>query len=429
MKCLRPVFFFASILLALTLVVSAQNNTSSWPYSVEINNSTAPGMFQVIVPFVVLEKATKDLSDLRIYDGKGQEIPYAIRLREESNSRQSIGANIFNQATVGSSTEVWLDLGENPSSHNEIELDTDGNNFRRRVVVEGSDTRDNWRTLSQNNLIFSFTDQNSSVNSNHVSYPTSEYRYLRVRVLPDELTDNGAPRITGARVMIAVKERGELSTWSVRVPGRELLRNQGAPSSSWNIDLGGRVPCDRLTLEIYDDSFSRHFELENVDDPQNIRRLASGELVRRVDSEKKPLTINFDQEERVQKLRLVVNDYSNQPLGIDSIAASAPARQLVFELKESPAQPLRLYFGSAKITAPNYDFEKNLPDKLKAEPTQVSLGGVVANPSFIPEPLPFTERLPWLIYLVLASATAALAWILLKLARRVTKAAPMSDEL
>lgn len=424
MKSLLIIFFCASLTLLLAVAVSAQSDTSSWPYSIEISNTNSPGLFQAIVPFAVLEKANYDLSDLRIYDAKGREIPYAIRNRKDGEIQERLGVNIFNRAVVGSSTEAWLDLGEQPGLHNEIVLDTDGENFRRLVTVEGSDTRDNWRTLSQNNLIYAFNDQNGTVASNRVSYPVSRYRYLRVRISPDELTDRKPPQVTNASVMFNVRQHGELSTWTVRVPYRELLRNQGVPSSSWLIDLGGMVPCDRLTLDVNDDSFSRHFELETADDPQNISKLASGELVRRVDGPRQPLTIMLDHEIRVRKLRLVVNDYSNTPLEILGITASAPARQLIFELKEPQPQPVRLYFGSKKVIAPNYDFEKNLPEELTPQPVQVAFGNVASNPSYVPEPLPFTERAPWLIYVILAAATAALGWILLKLARRVPATPP-----
>jgi hypothetical protein len=426
---LRPVIFVVALLLLTPLFeVLAQNDNSSWPYSVEVSTSKSTGIFQVIVPFVVLDKAAPDLADLRLHDANGREIPYAIRLRKESNERLAIGANIFNQATLGTTAEISLDLGENAGAHNEVEIDSTGDNFRRRVVVEGSDSGGEWRTLASGAIIFSFEAQNSSVLANRVSYPESRYRYLRIRVFSDELSDDEAPRITGAKVLMAIREQGQLSTWTVWVPNRELLRNQGAPSSSWNIDLGARVPCDRLVLDVSSESFSRHFEIENVDDPDNIRRIATGELVRRIDSERTPLTITFDQEENVRKLRLVVNDYSNQPLDIAAIYASAPARQLVFELKEPPAQPLRLFFGNSKITAPHYDFEKELSAKLSGEPQQAGVGELTNNPAFTPEPLPFTERVPWLIYLILAASGAALWWILLNLARRTINADTTSPE-
>ena len=73
------------------------------------------------------------------------------------------------------------------------------------------------------------------------------------------------------------------------MPSYQLLRNQGAHATVWTIDLGARVPCDRLSLEIDEDSFSRPFQVESIDDPQNVRLIASGDLTRHSGDEKKPL--------------------------------------------------------------------------------------------------------------------------------------------
>ena len=111
-------------------------------------------------------------------------------------------------------------------------------------------------------------------------------------------------------------------------------------------------------------------------------------------------------------------------LSISSIKASAPARQVVFELKEAPAQPLRLFFGNAKASAPHYDFEKELPAKLAKALVYAGVGANTPNPDYKPEPLPFTERLPWLIYVVLAASSLALAMILISLARTTLRTEP-----
>jgi hypothetical protein len=58
---------------------------------------------------------------------------------------------------------------------------------------------------------------------------------------------------------------------------------------------------------------------------------------------------------------------------------------------------------------------------LKTVPLQSSVGDTNKNPAYVPEPLPFTERVPWLIYLVLAAASVALGWILFSLARRTVR--------
>ena len=412
------------------ILVFAQASMSSWPFFVEVTpRQGAPGTYDLVVPLQVMDKSRQDLADLRLYDAKGKEIPYALRIRREVDEKREIGARLFNQASIASTTsEVSVDLGENAGEHNEVEIKTAGTNFRRRVDLEGSDSGKEWRTLKTGDLVFSFESENKSVESNRVSYPTSRYRYLRVRVLADELTDRQAPVITGVKVMLAVREKGELTTWAVTVPSYQLLRTQSAPASAWTIDLGGRVPCDRLTLEVDDQSFSRPFQIEAVDDPQNIRLVASGEVTRRIGEARRPLVIAFDKEEQARKLRLLITDYSNQMLSISSIKPAAPARQLVFELKEAAGQPLRLFFGNPKATEPHYDFEKNLPASLPAEPVRSEVGAVAQNSDYRPEPLPLTERIPWLIYVVLAASSLALAIILISLARTTLRTEPQQTE-
>lgn len=413
-----------TILATIVLVVSvaAQTSPSLWPYYVDITpQKTSPGMYDVLVPLPVLDKARPDLADLRLFDSANREIPYALRVRRDVAERRMIEARLFNAVTAGPSSEVSVDLGENPGEHNEVDIETVGTNFRRQVVIEGSDSGSEWRTLNGNGMIFSFVSQNGSLESAQVSYPTSRYRYLRVRVLRDPVTDDKAPLINKVEVTMAVHEKGILSSWNVPVPSYQLLRNQGEFATAWNLDLGGRAPCDRLTLEIADASFSRPFQVFSIDDPDNVQLIATGTLTRYTADQTNPLVITFNEEVNVRKLRLQITDHSNPTLTIMSIEASAPARQVVFELKEAPSQPLRLFFGNSTIAAPHYDFEKELAMRLSTEPTDSSPGAVLANPDYKPEPKPLTERVPWLIYLVLAASSIALGYVLLSLARSATR--------
>ena len=419
------------VVLALTLVASAvatvaafgETAMSAWPFFAEVTQ-TAPnaGLYQLFVPLEVMDKARDDLADLRLLDANGREIPYAIRVRREVADAREVGGRLFNQATVGANaSEVSVDLGESPGEHNEVEIETAGTNFRRLVTVDGSDTGADWKTLKAGEVIFSFASANSAARSIRVSYPTSRYRYLRVRVNGDERVDKEPPAITGVRVSMAMREKGAAVTWKVGKPSYQLLRHEGAPASSWTIDLGGKVPCDRLLLTTEDQSFSRPFQVEVIDDPQNVRVIASGELLKRVGDKDQSLTITFDNEEHARKLRLLITDYNNPTLSITSITASAPARQLFFELKEPVAQPLKLFFGNPNAAAPHYDFEKELSARLKTPAGLAIVASFAGNPDYQRPPLPFTERMPWLIYLVLTISSVTLALILLSLARAIMR--------
>lgn len=420
---MKSLFLVMVAALVLVVSVSAQTSLSLWPYLVEVKPESAGGqLYDLIVPLPVIDKARADLADLRLFDSSNREIPYAIRIRKDIDARREIPTRLFNYGFAGPATsEVTVDLGENPGEHNQIEVETNGTNFRRQVVIEGSDSGREWRTLSNDGVIFSFASQNNVAESEKVSYPTSRYRYLRVKVSRDPITDDQTPQVTNVKVMMAVREKGLLSTWDVPVPSYQLQRNQGAHATVWTLDLGGRVPCDRLSLDVAEDSFSRPFQVETIDDPQDIRLIATGDLTRHYGEEKKALVIYFNQETVARKLRLQITDYSNPTLNIQSIDASAPARQLVFELKPPASQPLRLYFGNENVSAPHYDFEKEVAARLSREPVHSQLGDVSANSEYKPKPKPLTERAPWLIYIVLAVSSIALAFVLLSLARTATK--------
>ena len=419
----KLLLFVLVAVMVVVISVSAQTSLSLWPYYVEVTPERADSqVYDLVVPLPVMDKARPDLADLRLFDSTNREIPYAILVRRDVDQKREMPTRLFNYGFAGPSTsEVSVDLGEGPGEHNEIEIETNGTNFRRQVVIEGSDSGREWRTLSNHGVIFSFASQNNVAESQRVSYPTSRYRYLRVRVSRDPITDDETPQVTSVKVMMAVREKGWPSTWNVPVPSYQLQRNEGAHATVWTLDLGGRVPCDRLSLEIAEESFSRPLQVHAIDDPQNVHLIASGDLTRHSGDEKKARVIVFNKEEIVRKLRLQITDYSNPTLNIRSIQASAPARQLVFELKQPVSQPLRLFFGNETVAAPHYDFEKEVAARLAKEPVHSRLSAVVENREYKPEPKPLTERVPWLIYIVLAASSIALVYVLLSLARTATQ--------
>src|SRR6185369_7548389 len=144
----RNLFFI--FIIAAVVSVSAQTSLSLWPYYVEVTPQRTDGqIYDLAVPLPVMDKARADLADLRLFDANNREIPYAIRIRRDVDEKQGIPAQLFNHGSAGPATsEVSVDLGENPGEHNEIDIETNGTNFRRQVVVEGSDSGREWRMLS-----------------------------------------------------------------------------------------------------------------------------------------------------------------------------------------------------------------------------------------------------------------------------------------
>jgi hypothetical protein len=412
--------------------VSAENDRSEeggelsqWQYYQTID--TSPDVDSQWIDFVlgpaVFTHARIDLGDIRVFDNANRTIPYALRILEPTSRREAFAAEEFNRA-IGpdQSSELALDLGRSDLEHNEVEIETPGDDFRRRVELEGSTDGENWRSLVETTLIrFQRGDQQIRVDA--VSYPMSRYRYLRVRLFPDPAVDRGQVSINSVNVIKRVVVPGELLTLPAKLGKREPVRADGGPGSAWAIDLGGdHTPCSRLEVEIDDAEFARNFRVEALSESDSIPRywrvaMKEENLWRRRAGEpKKPMIATFD-EVRASRLKLIVTDFDNEPLKIRSVKFAASARQIIIDRPAKEVLPVRVFFGSSRAESPNYDFARNLPVRLPTAPARVATGPCEANPDFVPPPLPLTERWPWLIYAVLGVVCAVLAAVIASLAR------------
>jgi hypothetical protein len=432
-------FNLGVVLLALTLASApglraqepaGSESLTAWQWYADVLLPEAgPSRYcDFLVSPAVFDRARQDLADLRLYDGAGAEVPYALRVLRADDRQQALQAREFNRANPDRTAEVSLDLGEGAVEHNEIVIDSPGSNFRRGVRLEGSDDSRSWRPLLDRAYIAHYEIEGKVIDVRRLRYPPSRFRYLRVQVQPDTGNKDDAPTIRSVSVYRSVHLPGEYVTLPAGLSARDAVKAEGGPGSAWILNLGGAVPCERLSFEVAEDDFVRSYYLEVLEDEGPPRFVAAGEWRRRAGAERRPLEIRFP-ELIARRLKLTVTDQRNPPLTVTAASYTAAARQVVFARPERPAAPYRLYFGNPKAAAPGYDFAKNLPEVLQPPPSRgrVATGeggaaqnpdaGAVPNPAYQPVPKPWTERWPWLVYVVLASATLVLLLILGQLAR------------
>ena len=419
---MKNIFLTGCLALAVLSAVRAQapgapEALSSWPYFKEL---PVPRVHAGLIDFVldreVLDNARRDQADLRLYDSAGREIPYVLRVRHEVETSNQAACREFNRAVEGGAAIVSCDLGARPPEHNLVEIDTAGVDFRRMADVEGSADGVAWSTLVSQAILFRFAAAGRSVEQLAVSYPASRFRYLRVRVNRDAQVDTAAPVIAGLRVRFSVHVLGEMASFPAVAEDRDADRSSGRPASIWRIDLGARIPIERLLLNADAEEFSRPFQLEIVDDPASPVYIASGDLTRRAETSGQPIAIAFA-ERFARRLKLTVIDDRNPPLRIAAITAMSAARQAIFEAAAAGNGAVRLYYGNPRAIEPRYDLGVRIPANLATAPLRLTLLAQRDNPIYRPEPKPFSERAPWLIYVVLAAASLALAAILVNLAR------------
>lgn len=370
----------------------------------------------------VFSGARLDLGDLRLVDAKGNDVQYALRVRAAEYRDDKVTASQFNEVQgAGGSREWSYDLGPDSREHNQLEVDTKGDEFRRLAVVEGSDDGQKWLKLTERHLLrFHPADtKQREFDVRQLRYTPSRYRYLRLRIERDPLVDKDPVEVVGVQVQRRIEVPGEFIRQPTRIDPREATRAWGAPASAWILHLPGRQqPVARLIVDFAEAEFARDYQIEvpESDEPgSRFMVVASGKLQRRAGDARKPLEV--DVSGTAARLRLSIIDHGNQPLELTSALVEAPARQIVFARQANLAGPLRLYYGNPKAEPPHYDLERNLPVDPQPPPLRLALEPQASNPAYEPEPLPLSERVPWLIYVVLGGASLLVAAILVDVGR------------
>jgi hypothetical protein len=401
---------------------TASEAPKPWQYYVEIlEPKKGDGdYFDFVVSPEVFDKANETLTDLRLRDARDQEIPYALRVRRTENRQTTILLRQFDPTTAADHTaSVSLEL--QPGRHNAIEITTSGENFRRRVKVESSDDNKEWNPLLERELLF-FQAGTQVVDVRKFTYPESRRRYQRVTVRPDPGKKDDRPAILTVHVSETTEMKGENVRLPARVSYREPSRMDNGYSSSYRIDLGKRVPVERLIVEAQENVFDRQYRLEKhtEDERTGLEKWAEpfsvvtrGVWTRTAERGHEPLEIRFN-ETFAKELRLTVLDANNPPLTLTKVEYEAPVRQVVF-LKSAEIQwPVKVYFGNPAAINPNYDFGKTLPNDLDPAPVRLHIapGEAQRNPDYQAPPVPWSEQHPWLVYAVLGFASVVLLAIM-----------------
>ena len=168
----------AAALASLTAPGLGASGAAEWRYCkpAPLPDGFPGGLVAAAVDLDVYAHARRDLGDLRVFEGEGRETPYKLLVESGDHRRGRVESAMRDLGRVpGSRTSFVLELPQNGALHNEVEIRTSSNNFRRRVEIEGSEDGDSWRLLEGDGLIFDFTIEERGFNSREtrVAYPAS----------------------------------------------------------------------------------------------------------------------------------------------------------------------------------------------------------------------------------------------------------------
>ena len=383
----------------------------------------------------IYDAAKIDLADIRIIDENENQVPFIITQPQDKTSRLKYNPKVINRSynSLGHSL-ITLDFAKKVMK-NSIEVVTQGNNFRRPVLVEGSNDNIEFFTLVKRAYVFAVSHE-TNARFSRIDLPSNDYRYLRITVKP--MTDEEKNVVINE--VGTFKYRKKLAERkSIRMLSINHFEDANNNSSVYEYDLGFRnLPVTEIQLDVPNDFFyryvtiegrnqtSRKVEIHSEDNRQRFREvpvkfgtITSGSIYRyTTDSgdKKQSLTLSMPNNTKSYRyLKITVKNYDDMPIAVKSASAKMIPHQLVFEPADS--NQATLYVGSELAAKPRYDLSHRLTKPLQVDAAIAALAALTENPLFgktETKPLAWTERHKVLLIIIMITTVAVLGIFILK---------------
>jgi hypothetical protein len=430
-----------SVLLLTTICSGASIDLNRWQYTAEVTVEDTPGEYCALtLTPEIYNIARTDLADIRLIDRDGNQIPYVLARDEDRTETVRYNPAILNRSTDANGNALaTLNFG-GQTVKNSIEVETAGDNFRRAVKVEGSNDNVAFFTIVDRAYIFAVSDKNRH-RFNTIDLPSNDYRYIRITVSP-MTAEETKPAINEIRAFKIEKKPAQKQL--VEMTQTEHAEDVNYHSSNYVYDLKfSRLPVVEIELNVDDSSFYRCVTVQGrdaatqkvkIDSEDNRQRfsevevpwntIATDAIYRYTDAAGKKherLILPTRWSDTYRYIRVIVNNYDDQPITIHSASAKMMPHKIVFP---APAdKSAKLYVGNESGGHPQYDLARRLTNPIQVKTTQAILTGLTDNPAAgkTQQKLPWTEQHKILLLAILVVVVLVLGMFMLSSLRSIQR--------
>lgn len=438
MRALAALGIFSWALPHAAAALSPQD----FAYGMPILATEVAAAYRVQLPVDVYKTSVHDLGDVRVFNAKGEAVPYAIRRMDVRDAAAGAGAPtqtlalfpLRGEAQAGTpGVRVTLD-----SPNGAIRLQADGRtssdgavtqylidartldmpiaalqlswpessaDFSGRMRIEYSDDLSTWRTIVSAAPIANLRAGSQRLIENRIETPNTQAKFWRLSWL------GTGPSFELNEVRAEAAQGPPRINWSTLViTGRADPHSPG----DYDFDLGARFPLERVNLILPDANsvYLADFKSRAQDkDPwravirAGVYRLASADG-QQVNG---PIEVPLDRD-RYWRVHLSGESGASVPLRLEG---SFPVSEIEFVAHGAP--PFLLAYGSSSVGAAASDLSLIPSDTLISSATLGSRSALGGEGRIAAAGSPFDKRN--ILWAVLVMAVAALATMAARLAR------------
>ena len=427
MKRLLVIMF----LLGTATTASAAFDHTGWGWQRPIPVGRNSGFVRLPIPPEVFDQSQPTLNDLRVLDSSGGPAPHVVHWGRDRlmQHMEWLPARLLNETFVpGKYSRVTIDFAETVEK-NRIKVDLSGENFRRRVLLEGSSDSKTWEVVAEDLWLFHVGIQGHNFKVDTLKFPRNNFRYMRLTAY--NMSDDPR-RITIQSVKGAFyRTESERELVAVPVKSMQTTFDRKRNQSIFELDLGFRnLPVVTLECDINTPYFYRAYDLRGRNQAtETVRRktesgwktveqnvswkpVHSGVLYRTLYKKKISASLQLEGLNAPYRyLQLRVYNGDNPPLQLNRVAIFRRDTSVVFQAR--PGQTYMLIGGNSRARPADYDLAKavrgvdefTLPVVHPGESVLLETKG---------EMIPWSERHGAAILIVLIVAVAVTLGFILK---------------
>lgn len=349
--------FFLFLLVANSLL--AQHNTTG-----KIAVVKESGLYKIVLPAEIRSFSREELSDFRILDAKGTEVPYYITQDErETTSTDFLEFKILSK-TIVPKKQTSIIFENSKGSINEIVVSITNSDVAKPYSISGSNDQKDWFGLVNNSQLYELENSNDVSVLKTISLPLTSYQYLRIEFDDKKTLPINVLKIGSFTNKVSSKNGVEIfakKTKIVPIPAEKKTR----------IYIGFHYPeiINQISFNITGPGFyQRNARIYvNKKRPVNQKGQSIPEIVAdfQLNSNQKnvfAIPQLFEKEFYVE-----IENKDSQPLNLDKIQFFQNPIAVIADLKANEKYTIQT--GNQKLQSPEYDLEyfksnidKNLPE-------------------------------------------------------------------
>ncbi len=397
----KSLFYSFFLICAMISHQVDSQGQSSFQYKSTLSDITSAGFYKIILSPAIVAKSKNDLNDVRLLNGKGNQVPYILRSdKPEFNERSFIEYPILSiKKEADKQTHIIIQNKTN-SAIDELLLVIKNTDAERTITLSGSDDQKQWFVIKEHISLSNIFVRERDRFVQSLNFPNSSYKFF-------DLIINGKDLLPVNIIKVGIYEGVLRNGEFVSIPAPTIIQKDSSDKLSYiSLIFDESYLVNKLQLNVQGPKFFRRpltiYNNENFGYPLNNYVLSSG------------IETSYAVDVKAQKIGLVIENQDNPPVKIQSVKAYQLNRYLLTYLE--PANKYELVFGDSTANAPKYDLEF-FKDSLNNSAALINSGSIIKIEKVQNKTTPAGNKSMLTLWIIIVAVLA----LLLILTFRMTK--------